>query len=109
MLLPDRLKEVWASVEQQRRTATDATREQERLIDEHRAVWEKALRLEPHQGLEHSTLEELASCFTGIDQGELENRCREATRRLKADAGTGAEEATRSSSFMISTRATSSI
>jgi mycofactocin glycosyltransferase len=85
MLLPDRLKEVWASVERQRRTAEDATREQERLIDEHRLVWEQALRLEAHQALEHSTLEELAAYFKGIDRGELESRCREATRRLKAD------------------------
>jgi SAM-dependent methyltransferase len=84
-LLPDRLKEVWGSVKQSQLTVEDATREQERLIDEHRAVWAHALRLDGQDSLEHSVLDELAAYFNGLGRGELQLRCTEATRRLKAD------------------------
>ena len=84
-LLPDRLKDVWRSVEQQQLTVEAATRQQERLMDEHRAVWEEALRLDGRTSPEERTLDELAAHFGGSDRAELERRCTEATRRLKAD------------------------
>ncbi len=84
-LLPDRLKNLWGSVEHSQLTAEEATREQERLIDEHRAVWEHALRLDGLQSLEGSLLDELAAYFSGLDRAKLRRRCTEATSRLKSD------------------------
>jgi 2-polyprenyl-3-methyl-5-hydroxy-6-metoxy-1,4-benzoquinol methylase len=85
VLLPDRLKILWNSVERHERTADDAAREQERLLAEHRSVWARALALEPGQTLDQQTFAELAAYFPNLDRPELEARCAEATSRLKAD------------------------
>jgi len=84
-LLPDRLKEMWTSVKHEQVTVDDATRQQERLLDEHRAVWHRALHLDRQGSPEHDVLDELAAYFSGTDRAELERRCTEATGRLKAD------------------------
>lgn len=84
-LLPDRLKDVWGSVEKKQLTVEAATRQQEQLMDEHRAVWEDALRLDRPTSPEERTLDELAMHFRGRDRAELERWCTDATGRLKAD------------------------
>jgi 2-polyprenyl-3-methyl-5-hydroxy-6-metoxy-1,4-benzoquinol methylase len=92
VLLPDRLKAVWGAVEHGQLSVEDATRQQEQLIDEYRAVWHQALDLQGHAGPEHAALEELAAYFSGIDRVELERRCMAATTHLKADWPEGGEK-----------------
>ncbi len=84
-LPPDRVRSLWQSVEQRALTADDAMREQERLVDELRAVWTRALLGAGEKSLEAGLLEELATYFDHADPVDLERRCREATRRLKVD------------------------
>src|SRR5262245_15258993 len=83
MLLPDRLKALWQSVERQALAADEAVRRQEALIDEYRALWSEALVRDPARTLEDGILDELAAYFTGATREQLQRRCREATLRLR--------------------------
>ena len=84
-LLPDRLKELWGRVERKQLTAADAGYQQERLLDEYRAIWTEALILEGQQDLRQSLLSELAAYLGCDDLTALESRCKDATRTLSGD------------------------
>ena len=84
-LLPDRLKELWGRVERKQLTVADAGYQQERLLDEYRAVWTRALILEGREDLRQSLLSELAEYLGCVDLAALESSCKDATRALSDD------------------------
>jgi len=84
-LLPDRLKELWGRVERKQLTAADAGYQQERLLDEYRAIWTRALILEGQEDLRPSLLSELAAYLGCVDLAALESSCKDATRSLSDD------------------------
>jgi SAM-dependent methyltransferase len=84
-LLPDRLRELWQSVERREMTAEAFASEQERLLDGHRRTWTEALRLEGHRSLEDSLLAELALYMHCTDLDEIRARCTGAVARLKRE------------------------
>ena len=58
-LLPDRLKALWQLVDRGVMTAEAFRAEQAQRLDDCRAVWAEALRLEGHHDLQESLLTEL--------------------------------------------------
>src|SRR5712692_10392846 len=84
-LLPDQLKELWQSVEQKQLTADEFCAEQERLLDEYRALWTRALLLEGHRDLKESTLLELGRHHGCDDLAEIQRRCAGALARTKGE------------------------
>src|SRR6266853_3150475 len=84
-LLPDRLKELWGRVERKQLTVADAGYQQERLLDEYRAIWTQALILEGREDLRQSLLSELAEYLGCVDLAALESSCKDATRALSDD------------------------
>jgi len=84
-LLPDRLKEVRGRVERKQLTVADAGYQQERLLDEYRAIWTRALILEGQEDLRQSLLSELAAYLGCVDLAALESSCKDATRSLSDD------------------------
>ena len=81
-LLPDRLKELWQSVERKQLLAEEFSIEQERLLTGYRRVWSDALRIEGHQDLRESLLYELG-LYTGCtDLAEIRLRCKRAVEDL---------------------------
>lgn len=80
-LLPDQLKNAWDAVESRRITARDFEQRQAQWLDEYRAVWEDALKLDGRQCLTESLLTEIA-LFTGDGLAEVERLCRRAVGAL---------------------------
>lgn len=96
-LLPDRLKRLWARVDAGLLTPTSAFEEQERLLDEHRVVWTRALLREGQADLKQSLLGELAEYLGEDDVSALEQRCRNVGTQLKDDWHRTVEPGDRSS------------
>mgnify|MGYP005849314893 CR=1 FL=1 len=84
-LLPDRLKELWESVEQGRLSADEFVQAQDNLIQEHRQEWEQALLLKDQQNLQESVLEEIAAYFGNPNLEEIRLLCSRALKNIKAE------------------------
>lgn len=67
MLLPDRLRIVWEEAERGQRTREQAVSEQERLLDDYRATWTRALLQGSETDLRTSLLREVA-VYYGISE-----------------------------------------
>src|SRR5262249_22535880 len=74
-LLPDRLKSLWASVQDQRISEDEFQTEQESSLKEHRDHWREALLLEGFQSLEESLMSELGGHLGSSDLAEVRRRC----------------------------------
>jgi SAM-dependent methyltransferase len=81
-LLPDKLKELWQSVEQQELSTEEFNLTQERWLAEYRKIWSGALLLEGHQDLQESLLYELGLYVNCEDSAEIQLRCRGAVEDL---------------------------
>jgi mycofactocin glycosyltransferase len=90
-LVPDQLKEMWQSVEQNRLTSEEFTLKQDELLAKEREVWTRALLLGRHADLKESLLAELDAYFH-VGAAEVQRRCLAAVDTVK-DAWT--DEATR--------------
>jgi len=85
VVLADRLKEMWQSVEQGAISYEAFSSEQDQLLSEYRSRWVEALLLENHTDLEDSTLTEL-SLYTGCsDLQELQKRCKAGAQAVAHD------------------------
>src|SRR5712692_3878322 len=90
-LVPDRLKEMWKSVEQNRLTSEEFTLKQTELLAKEREVWTRALLREGHADLKESLLAELGAYFH-VGPEEVKRRCLAAVDTVK---GEWTDEATR--------------
>lgn len=84
-LLPDRLKELWQSVEQKQLSAEAFSSEQERLVGEYRKTWEQAQRLEGYRDLPESMFAELGRYVGCEDLVEIQRRCTQAVANVKQE------------------------
>ncbi|WP_244082367.1 bifunctional 2-polyprenyl-6-hydroxyphenol methylase/3-demethylubiquinol 3-O-methyltransferase UbiG [Desulforhabdus sp. TSK] len=84
-LLPDHLKKLWQSVEQERLTAAEFQDAQKRALAGYQATWEDALRLVGYGNLKLSLLSELG-LYLGCEQlAEVELRCTRALAGVKGE------------------------
>ncbi|MGH7966077.1 MAG: class I SAM-dependent methyltransferase [Candidatus Binatia bacterium] len=74
MLLPDRLRELWAEVKAGRMKQEAVAVEQERLLEGYRAEWRRALLGEGETDLRTSLLREVAAYYRIADLTEVERR-----------------------------------
>lgn len=84
-LLPDVLKGLWQTVDEKYFTGEQFYFEQERLLDDYRQTWQKALALEGHRDLKESLLWELGSYLGCADLAEVERRGVNAMTTARAD------------------------
>lgn len=82
-LLPDVLKELWRTVDENRLTGEQYYLERERLLDDYRRTWRQALVLEAHDDLKESLLWELGSYLGCEDLAEIERRCMHGSENLE--------------------------
>jgi 2-polyprenyl-3-methyl-5-hydroxy-6-metoxy-1,4-benzoquinol methylase len=82
-LLPDQLKELWQSVDQEKLSLEEFNLEQERLLLEYRDLWEQALLLDGQNSLQESLCSELAQYSGCEDLSEIRRRCSAALSRVK--------------------------
>ena len=75
MLLPDALKDLWETVDEEHFTSDQFYREQQRLLEMHRDVWREALVRNGCANLRESLLRELGEYIACNDLNELEQRC----------------------------------
>ncbi len=74
-LLPDVLKELWQTVEEEHLDDQQFYAEKERLLEEYRRRWSRALILDGRRELKDSLLRELGSYLGNTDFEEIERRC----------------------------------
>lgn len=84
-LLPDLLKDLWKSVENNHMTRSEFGAEQERLIDGYRAIWTQALLLGTWTDLRESLLAELIQYSGCGDQEEIQQRCAQALSDVRSE------------------------
>jgi SAM-dependent methyltransferase len=82
-LLPDALKDLWQTVDEEQFTADQFYSEQQRLLGAHRDVWREALTLNGYPTLQESLLRELGRYVGCEDLDELERRCSIAWKRVE--------------------------
>lgn len=84
-LLPARLVRLWGNVEAGRLSPDEFYETQERLLNEHREVWEKALVIQQGMNLQDSILHETGT-YLGHDEIDRTRRlCLQALARIKTD------------------------
>lgn len=82
-LLPDVLKELWQTVDEERFTGEQFHFQQERLLDGYRKTWKAALLLKGYRNLKRSLLTELGSytrCKDLAEVGRCARNAMDATR-----------------------------
>lgn len=77
-LLPDVLKELWQTVDEERFTGEQFYFQQEQLLDGYRKTWKAALLLKGYRNLKRSILAELGSYAGRKDLDEVERMARKA-------------------------------
>jgi 2-polyprenyl-3-methyl-5-hydroxy-6-metoxy-1,4-benzoquinol methylase len=82
-LAPDRLKDLWQSVEAGQLAWQEFEAAQERMLQEYRDIWKEALLLEGQPKLEDSLLEELCVYFGEADVAQIRRRCLEAVTTIR--------------------------
>lgn len=82
-LLPDQLKALWQTVENQQISREDFVREEQRLMGEYRTIWADALLLPGQVELESSILREIGDYVQCDDLAEIQRRCDHAVSVLK--------------------------
>lgn len=84
-LLPDTLKRLWQAVNEKRMAVEEFHREQARLLDEYRGIWNRALMFGGAADMRESVVSELAS-YLGIgDLEEVRRRCLHALSAVKGE------------------------
>jgi 2-polyprenyl-3-methyl-5-hydroxy-6-metoxy-1,4-benzoquinol methylase len=82
-LPPDRLIELWRSVERGQLSEVEFAWAEASMLHEYRNIWERALLLEGQPRLEDSLLAELCLYFEKEDLTEIRRRCVEAVVSLR--------------------------
>jgi mycofactocin glycosyltransferase len=82
-LLPDELRELWATVDETRFTGEQFYHEQVRRLGRYRRIWEEALTLPGQPDLKTSLVSELARYEGAADLDRLWRRCCAATQTMK--------------------------
>lgn len=84
-LLPDTLKRLWQAVDEKKMVAEEFHREQARLLDEYRGIWNQALLFGGAGDIRKSVVSELAS-YLGIGNlEEVQRRCLHALSAIKGE------------------------
>jgi 2-polyprenyl-3-methyl-5-hydroxy-6-metoxy-1,4-benzoquinol methylase len=81
-LLPDRLKQLWKSIDAKQRPADDYEPQKDAWFAEYRAKWDDALITPGQPDLKTSLLAELGRYTNTPDLAEVERRCRAAPGEL---------------------------
>lgn len=97
MLLPDRLRTVWAEVDAGCLSVEAATTEQERQLGVYRKEWGDALRLGSETDLRASLLQEVADYYQIIDVKEVEQLCSGAVEAMREEWERHIDSTTRTS------------
>ncbi|MDE3066733.1 MAG: hypothetical protein KGJ60_04190 [Verrucomicrobiota bacterium] len=84
-LLPDKLKELWQSVEDRRLTFDEFEARKQQWMDEYKAVWRETILFGGLRDLKLSLVSELARFFNCNDPAEIERRCQSGAAAVKAD------------------------
>ncbi len=84
LLLPQQLAATWKEVERGRLTAGDYERERERLLEEYRQQWRRALMLPGRRDLVTSLTGELAD-HLGVAPAQVIRRGRESAERIERE------------------------
>jgi 2-polyprenyl-3-methyl-5-hydroxy-6-metoxy-1,4-benzoquinol methylase len=95
--LPDRLAELWTSIEAKQRDVDDYERLKNRWLDEHKQIWREALMLPGQTSLKPSLLTEIGQYDHTSDLAEVERRCRNAGKELTKEWDATVNEADRTS------------
>ena len=88
MLVPDRMAELWQSVEAGQMSSEDCVREQERLLEPYRDEWEKALLCDGETDLRTSLLKEVGAYYHVSDLTEVDRSCDLAVDTLTSEWNT---------------------
>jgi len=97
MLVPDRMVELWQSVEAGKMSSEDCVREQEHLLEPYRVEWKKALLCDGETDLRISLLKEVAAYYRVSDLTEVDRSCDLAVDTLKSEWNTTVDPRQRSS------------
>jgi len=97
MLVPDRMVELWQSVEAGKMSSEDCVREQEHLLEPYRVEWKKALLCDGETDLRISLLKEVAAYYHVSDLTEVDRSCDLAVDTLKSEWNTTVDPRQRSS------------
>ena len=84
-LLPDTLKRLWKSVEDQKLSPLEFQQKQDSLLNEYRSLWEKSLLLEGCSDLRQSALVEIGSYVGKHDMNEVETLCSQALADIRGE------------------------
>ncbi len=96
-LLPDRLKELWRSVEEKKLSPEGFAAQEQSLLGEYKKLWTEALVLKGRRNLEDSFVHELG-LYTGCDDPEkIRGLCRRAVDVLAEERRTRVDPADRGS------------
>jgi SAM-dependent methyltransferase len=85
LLLPDRLKQLWQSVERKELLPEGFDLKQELWLAEYRKLWTDALLLAGYRDLRQSLLDELGLYFHCRDRAAIELRCTSAVETLATE------------------------
>src|SRR5215475_13336912 len=83
MLLPDRLRELWKSVDAKQRSVEECATLQERWLDDYRRQWREAMFENEHADLRTELFREVAAYHQIADLTEIERRCADALATLR--------------------------
>lgn len=97
MLVPDRMAQLWQSVEAGKMSSEDCVREQERLLEPYRTEWEKALLCDGETDLRTSLLKEVAAYYRVSDLTAVDRSCDLAVDTLRSEWKTTVDARQRSS------------
>src|SRR6185437_4643726 len=97
MLVPDRMAELWQSVEAGKMSSEDCVREQEHLLEPYRVEWKKALLCDGETDLRISLLKEVAAYYRVSDLTEVDRSCDLAVDTVKSEWNTTIDPRQRSS------------
>jgi SAM-dependent methyltransferase len=94
-LLPEVLKDLWETVDELSFTGEQFYSEKERLLDNYRQIWKRAILLPGYDNLRDSLLSELSGYLGLSDLTEVERRCKISWRNVE-DEWHGTVDASRS-------------
>jgi len=97
MLIPDRVAQLWQSVEAGQISSEDCVREQEQLLEPYRVEWKKALLCEGETDLRTSLLKEVGAYYHVSDLADIDRSCNGAVDALKSEWHTTVDPQQRSS------------
>ena len=97
MLVPDRMAQLWQSVEAGTMSSENCVREQERLLEPYRVEWKKALLCDGETDLRTSLLKEVGAYYRVSDLTEIDRSCNSAVDTLNSEWHTTVDSRQRAS------------